>query len=47
MEGLNTEYLTIKTSVVVPGLQALVNGVFYGAATSGVHWLSISTICEC
>ena len=36
MEEINAEYLTIKTSVVVPGLQALVNGVFYGAATGGV-----------
>ena len=36
MEDINAEYLTIRTSVVIPGLQALVNGVFYGAATGGV-----------
>ena len=36
MDGLNQEYLTIRTAVIVPGLQALVNGLFYGVATGGV-----------
>jgi hypothetical protein len=36
MQDVSAEYLTIKTSVVVPGLQALVNGVFYGTASTGI-----------
>jgi len=33
---MEEKYLTIRTAVVLPGLQALVNGVFYGVVTSGV-----------
>jgi hypothetical protein len=36
MEDINTEYLTIKSSVIVPGLQAVMSGLFYGAASGGV-----------
>ena len=36
MNDINAEYLTVKTGVVVPGLQAVVNGVFYGVATGGI-----------
>ena len=36
MDEINAEYLTIKTSVVVPSLQSLVNGCFYGGAVGGV-----------
>ena len=36
MEEINPEYLTIKSSVTIPALQALVNGCFYGLASGGV-----------
>jgi hypothetical protein len=36
MQDVNAEFLTIKTSVVIPGIQALVSGCFYGGAFSGV-----------
>lgn len=36
MDDLNAEYLTLKAGVALPGLQALVNGCFYGLATGGI-----------
>ena len=36
MDELNREYLTVRVAVVVPGLQALVNGCFYGLAVLGL-----------
>ena len=36
MQDINAEYLTIKTAVTVPALQAVINGCFYSAATGGV-----------
>lgn len=36
MDEIHADYMSIKSAVIVPGLQALVNGLFYGCATGGV-----------
>lgn len=36
MDEINSEYLTIKSGVVLPGLQAALSGVFWGGCFSGL-----------